>query len=218
MNPQISFSAEEIKDNLSTPKFPKKKSIISIEKEETTLDTLKQHIDKIYNDKNTLNNDNINESKNEKNILLNSLINNNNSDLNNFYMSQFSFDEKSSNFLNKKENKENIEIYNNNLGIEGKKEKNNDTIKDNNSKENSEIKYITKLTGLEIDKNEDSNFDYELPLGSDNNPEFFNMISFPENIEEKKEKNLEKKMGIKDFLCSTEEIISKLKNGKEKIK
>ena len=218
MNPQISFSAEEIKDNLSTPKFPKNKSIISIEKEETTLDTLKQHIDKIYNDKNTLNNDNINESKNEKNILLNSLINNNNSDLNNFYMSQFSFDEKSSNFLNKKENKENIEIYNNNLGIEGKKEKNNDTIKDNNSKENSEIKYITKLTGLEIDKNEDSNFDYELPLGSDNNPEFFNMISFPENIEEKKEKNLEKKMGIKDFLCSTEEIISKLKNGKEKIK
>ena len=71
MNPQLSFSSEDIKDNLSTPKFPKNKSLISIEKEENTLDTLKQQIDKVYNDKDISNNDNNNESKNDKNFLLN---------------------------------------------------------------------------------------------------------------------------------------------------
>ena len=53
MNPQMSFSTEEIKDNFSTPKFPKNKSIYALEKEENTLDTLRQHIDKAYNDKET---------------------------------------------------------------------------------------------------------------------------------------------------------------------
>ena len=158
MNPQLSFSSEDIKDNLSTPKFPKNKSVNSPEKEENTLDTLKQQIDKVYNDKDTFNNDNINESKNEKNFLLNSLLNNNsNLDLNNFYMSQFSFDEKSSNFFSKKENSEKTQNENDN----------------NKNEENNEIKYINKITNEENEKNDDSNFDYELPLGSDDNPEFF---------------------------------------------
>ena len=55
MNLQISFSTEEIKDNLSTPKFPKGKSISSLEKEENTLDTIRQQIDKVNNDKDNLN-------------------------------------------------------------------------------------------------------------------------------------------------------------------
>ena len=189
MNPQLSFSSEDIKDNLSTPKFPKNKSVNSPEKEENTLDTLKQQIDKVYNDKDTLNNDNINESKNEKNILLNSLLNNNsNLDLNNFYMSQFSFDEKSSNFLSKKENTENNPKDNNKNKNEILIKENiieNKNIIDDNDKneENNEIKYINKITNEENEKNEDSNFDYELPLGSDDNPEFFYVC---ENTEENK--------------------------------
>ena len=228
MNPQISFSAEEIKENTSTPKFPKIKSINSLEKDENTLDTLKQHIDKIYNDKDTLNNDNINETKNEKNILLNSsLINNNsNSDLNNFYISQFSFDEKSTNFLNKNENKENTEKKNRDQIFvnEGKNKISNNIIKDNNKEEekeeNNEIKYITKLMDLETDKNEDNNFNYELPLDYDNNTEFFNMISFPEKHEEKKEnsqiklKNNNENVGLP---CPTDEVLSKPKKEKTNI-
>ena len=195
MNPQISFSGEDIKDNLSTPKFQKNQSGYSIEKEENTLDTLKQQIEKAYNDKDTFNNDNINGSKNEKNILLNSLLNNNsNLDLNNLYMSQISFDEKSSNFLNKKEkNQNNNDLINEQEEIN---EKNNNKYNINidnkieeeeNEENNNEIKYINKSNSEE--RNEDSNFDYELPLGSDDNPEFFNMMSFPENKEEKNDKN-----------------------------
>ena len=212
MNPQISFSIEEMKDHLSTPKFPKNKSLNSLEKEENTLDTLKRKMDKVSNDKDTLNIDNTNESKNEKNILINSYLNNNsNLDLNNCYMSQFSFDEKSSNFLNKKESNENTP--NDNNKIELKKEDNNkkDNLIINTEEENNnnEIRYITKKTNEDNDKNEDSNFDYELPLESDNNLEFFNMMSFPENIEEKNEKenNIpEKKIGIGDCLFSNKNI------------
>ena len=191
MNPQLSFSSEDIKDNLSTPKFPKNKSVNSPEKEENTLDTLKQQIDKVYNDKDTFNNDNINESKNEKNFLLNSLLNNNsNLDLNNFYMSQFSFDEKSSNFLSKKENTENNIKDNdknaNEILIKEDIVENKNNLDDNNkNEENNEIKYINKITNEENEKNDDSNFDYELPLGSDDNPEFF---YFCENTEENKKK------------------------------
>ena len=198
MNPQLSFSSEDIKDNLSTPKFPKNKSVNSPEKEENTLDTLKQQIDKVYNDKDTFNNDNINESKNEKNFLLNSLLNNNsNLDLNNFYMSQFSFDEKSSNFLSKKENTENNIKDNdknaNEILIKEDIVENKNNLDDNNkNEENNEIKYINKITNEENEKNDDSNFDYELPLGSDDNPEFF---YFCENTEENKKKiKNEKKM------------------------
>ena len=215
MNPQISFSIEEMKDHLSTPKFPKNKSLNSLEKEENTLDTLKRKMDKVSNDKDTLNIDNTNESKNEKNILINSYLNNNsNLDLNNCYMSQFSFDEKSSNFLNKKESNENTP--NDNNKIELKKEDNNKKDKKDNliinteeENNNNEIRYITKKTNEDNDKNEDSNFDYELPLESDNNLEFFNMMSFPENIEEKNEKenNIpEKKIGIGDCLFSNKNI------------
>ena len=193
MNPQLSFSSEDVKDNFSTPKFHKNKSTNSIEKEENTLDTLKQQIDKVYNDKDTLNNDNINESKNEKNFLLNSLLNNNsNLDLNNFYMSQFSFDEKSSNFFSKKENSEKTQNENDNnknviLINEENIEKNKVNVDENNKNEenNNEIKYINKITNEENDKNEDSNFDYELPLGSDDNPEFFCVAQNTEEIKQK---------------------------------
>ena len=206
----MSFSTEEIKDNFSTPKFPKNKSIYSLEKEENTLDTLRQHIDKAYNDKETFNNENINESKNDKKILINSLLNNNsNLDLNNLYMSQFSFDEKSSNFLSKKENKENTNDDDNKLIIldEINKEKNKNQ-NENNSEENendNEIKYINKITNDEIDKNEDINFDYELPLGSDENPEFF----FPENNEELKGK-LQNKDNIENIIENDECPSSKI--------
>ena len=199
MNPQLSFSSEDIKDNLSTPKFPKNKSLISIEKEENTLDTLKQQIDKVYNDKDISNNDNNNESKNDKNFLLNSLLNNNsNLDLNNFYMSQFSFDEKSSNFLSKKENTETT-LKNKD---ENDKDKNMILISEENNENkneenNNEIKYINKLTSEENEKNEDSNFDYELPLGSDDNPEFFYLSENNEEIKEKI-KNENQKIGIGD--------------------
>ena len=219
MNPQISFSGEDIKDNLSTPKFQKNQSGYSLEKEENTLDTLKQQIEKAYNDKDTFNNDNINGSKNEKNILLNSLLNNNsNLDLNNLYMSQISFDEKSSNFLNKKEKNEN----NNGLINEQEEinEKNNNKYNINidnkideeeNEENNNEIKYINKSNSE--DKNEDSNFDYELPLGSDDNPEFFNMMSFPENKEEKNDKNKKKlEINIEGFISTNDEKESKAEN------
>ena len=199
MNPQLSFSSEDIKDNLSTPKFPKNKSLISIEKEENTLDTLKQQIDKVYNDKDISNNDNNNESKNDKNFLLNSLLNNNsNLDLNNFYMSQFSFDEKSSNFLSKKENTEttlkNKDENDKDKNIILISEENNEN---KNEENNNEIKYINKLTSEENEKNEDSNFDYELPLGSDDNPEFFYLSENNEEIKEKI-KNENQKIGIGD--------------------
>ena len=203
MNAQISFSAEDIKDNLSTPKFPKNQQVYLLEKEENTLDTLKQQIDKVYNDKDTLNNENINESKNDKNILINSLINSNiNLELNNIYINQFSFDEKSSNFLSKKEendNKENNENnnkdiniinenINENLNEKNNKEENNNTNNNQEEEKNdNEIKYINILTNEDMEKNDDSIFDYELPLDSDNTPEFFKMDDFPENNERKKE-------------------------------
>ena len=150
MNPQISFSGEDIKDNLSTPKFQKNKPGYSLEKEENTLDTLKQQIEKAYNDKDTYNNDNINCSKNEKNILLNSLLNNNsNLDSNNLYISQISFDEKSSNFLNKKEKNENNndlindqeEIHESNIN---KYDIDNKIVEEEKEENNNEIKYINK--------------------------------------------------------------------------
>ena len=231
MNAQISFSAEDIKDNLSTPKFPKNQQVYLLEKEENTLDTLKQQIDKVYNDKDTLNNENINESKNDKNILINSLINSNiNLELNNIYINQFSFDEKSSNFLSKKEendNKENNENnnkdiniinenINENLNEKNNKEENNNTNNNQEEEKNdNEIKYINILTNEDMEKNDDSIFDYELPLDSDNTPEFFKMDDFPENNERKKEideKNSEKKLRIEGIPKSKKE-----KNSKEKI-
>ena len=231
MNAQISFSAEDIKDNLSTPKFPKNQQVYLLEKEENTLDTLKQQIDKVYNDKDTLNNENINESKNDKNILINSLINNNtNLELNNIYINQFSFDEKSSNFLSKKEeneNKENNENNNKNINIineninenineKNNKEENNNTNNNQEEEKNdNEIKYINILTNEDMEKNDDSIFDYELPLDSDNTQEFFKMDDFPENNERKKEideKNSEKKLRIEGIPKSKKE-----KNSKEKI-
>ena len=224
MNPQISFSAEDIKDNLSTPKFPKNQPAYLIEKEENTLDTLKQQIDKVYNDKDTLNNENINESKNEKNILENSLANSLiNLELNNLYINQFSFDEKSSNFLSKREDndiKENKDNNNNKQIIiieEDDKSKNNDEEKNNNNekeeedKKDNEIKCADILTNEGINKNEDNHFDYELPLDSDSTPEFFKTINFPENNETKKETNKkksEKNLGTESCPNFKEEIYS----------
>jgi hypothetical protein len=117
-------------------------------------------------------------------------------------MSQFSFDEKSSNFLSKKENaenntKDNDKNKNEMLIKEDNIENKNNIDDNNNNEENNEIKYINKLTNEENEKNEDSNFDYELPLGSDDNPEFFYVC---ENTEESK-KNIknEKIEGGNDF-------------------
>ena len=111
-------------------------------------------------------------------------------------MSQFSFDEKSSNFLSKKENTENNIKDNdknaNEILIKEDIVENKNNLDDNNkNEENNEIKYINKITNEENEKNDDSNFDYELPLGSDDNPEFFYVC---ENTEENKKKiNNEKK-------------------------
>ena len=152
MNPQISFSTEEIKENLCTPKFPKNKSIYSQEKEETTLDTLKQT-----------------KAENKTN--------------NNFYMSQFSFDEKSPNFIIENNNNESNNI-------------NNIIIKDNEEND-LEIKYINKLSSDDNDNNkdnekkqeQDSNFDYENPLNNDKNPEFCEYEYLQDNFEENQKNN-----------------------------
>ena len=49
MNSQNSFSIEDRKEVLSTPKFRINKSIYSLEREENTLDTLKQNMNTIIN-------------------------------------------------------------------------------------------------------------------------------------------------------------------------
>ena len=111
MNSQISFSNEEKKEVLSTPKFHKNKSIFSIERDENTLDTLKQNInsiiniEKLNNDKNSNNIEDANgEFKNEninKNVFVNSLLNriNSKNEMSNCFSNQFSFDEKYENYI-----------------------------------------------------------------------------------------------------------------------
>ena len=64
MNSQISFCNDSKKDNLSTPKFPINKSIISSEKEEKLFDTLKKNIqDALNNEKNENNNNEVNNNE-----------------------------------------------------------------------------------------------------------------------------------------------------------
>ena len=69
MNSQISFSNEEKKEVLSTPKFHKNKSIFSIERDENTLDTLKQNINSIINIEKLNNDKNLNNRKKRAQIL-----------------------------------------------------------------------------------------------------------------------------------------------------
>ena len=180
MNSQISFCNDSKKDNLSTPKFPINKSIISSEKEEKLFDTLKKNIqdalnnEKIGNNNNEINNNESNDNKKISSILCN--INNIN-DLNN-YINQISFDETSQNFFfSKKENESENNI-----------DKSIST--NNNIEENNEVKFINNIENYLSNsnkKNEDNNFNYNLPLESDKSSENFNIMlfqQFPENIED----------------------------------
>ena len=65
MNSEVSNTVEEKKDMLSTPKFHINKSIYSIERDQNTLDTLKQNINNLINEDKSCNEEKINENKNE---------------------------------------------------------------------------------------------------------------------------------------------------------
>ena len=215
MNSQISFCNDSKKDNLSTPKFPINKSIISSEKDRKLFDTLKKNIhDSLINEKNGNNNNEINYNESEDNINFSSVFNNINNinDLNN-YINQISFDETSQNyFFSKKENEnenniDNTKSANNNIG------------------ENNEVKFINNIEnyiGNSHKKNEDSNFNYNLPLESDKSSEHFNIMLFQEFPEETegdgqlKKNNINeiKKKAHKQRVKQNSEIIS-FKKGKK---
>ena len=187
---QISFSNEEKKEILSTPKFRIDKSINSLERKENTLDTLKQNINSIINIENNETNNELQKDINNKNLILSSLLNkiNDKKELNDYYSNQFSFDGKTKNYIitkNGKEYKENMDnniiIIENNADIGNE---NNNEIKYRNDVEN----YIIKSNGKN-NENVDNNFNYILPLESDKSSEHFNLISFQgysEEIENKK--------------------------------
>ena len=222
MNSQISFSNEEKKEVLSTPKFHKNKSIFSIERDENTLDTLKQNInsiiniEKLNNDKNSNNIEDANgEFKNEninKNVFVNSLLNriNSKNEMSNCFSNQFSFDEKSENYIfsnNEKENnKENI---NNNIIIIDNNEN------ENKENDNNEIKYIDTINSNIKDNNDymENNFNYILPLESDKSSEHFKFISFQGCSEENQEKKIkipnQKKMAGERKIYNNPEIVNK---------
>jgi hypothetical protein len=107
MNSQITFSAEEKKEILSTPKFRMNKSAYSLEREENTLDTLKQNLNNEASN-NELQKDIIS----HKNLMLNSILNkiNNKQELDDCYNNQFSFDGKSKNYIIPKNEKDNKDI------------------------------------------------------------------------------------------------------------
>ena len=222
MNSQITFSSEEKKEILSTPKFRMNKSVYSLEREENTLDTLKQNINNEANN-NELQKDIIN----HKNLMLNSILNkiNNKKELDDCYNNQFSFDGKSKNYIipkNEKDNKNN----------EGKKlEDNNIIIIDNNLNDNNnnnqdendnnnEIKFINDVDDFIIyssGKKIDKNFNYNLPLESDKSSEHFNLISFQGYSEEIENKKIikfkkipnQKKISGEKKLYNNPEIINK---------
>ena len=223
MNSQITFSSEEKKEILSTPKFRMNKSIYSLEREENTLDTLKQNIN------NEANNTELQKDKNShNNSMLDSILNkiNNKKELDDFYNSKFSFDGKSKNYIiskNEKDNKDNegkklednnIIIIDNNLN-----DNNNNNNQDENNN-NNEIKFINDMDDFIIyssGKKIDKNFNYILPLESDKSSERFNLISFQgysEEIENKKVIKFkkipnQKKISGEKKLYNNPEIINK---------
>ena len=224
MNSQNSFSIEDRKEVLSTPKFRINKSIYSLEREENTLDTIKQNMNTIINLENNhdTNNDKNNEMENDisnKNYILSSLLNkiNNKNELKNYYNNQFSFDGKSKNLFtkNEKDNKENLDnniiIIKNNLN-DSEENINNNEIKYINDAENN----IFNSNGKN-NENVDTNFNYILPLESDKSSEHINLISFQgysEEIEEKKIikfKNIpnQKKISGENKISNNPEIINK---------
>jgi len=188
MNSQISFCNDSKKDNLSTPKFPINKTIITSEKDEKIFDTLKKNINDVLNDEKNGNNRNeINNNESNPNNKFPSIFNNINNinDLNN-YINQISFDETSQNyFFSKNENESNI----------------NDNIIStiNNIEENKEVKFINNIENYINNsnrKNEDKNFNYNLPLESDKSSELFNIMIFQECPEEVETDVLLKKNNI----------------------
>ena len=214
MNSQNSFSKEEKKEGLSTPKFQRNLSIYSLEKEENTLDTLQQNINILVNleSKSNLDKQNNNEFQNKiinnnfalKSLLLNE-INNKNELYDNY--NQFSFDGKTKNIDN------NVIIIDNNTN--------------NENDNNNEIKYISEEESNIINSNSKNNennenidFNYNLPLESDKSSENFNLISFQafsEEIDEKKnEKNKkipnQKKMNLDRKINNNPKIINKKRN------
>ena len=198
MNSEVSNTVEEKKDMLSTPKFHINKSIYSIERDQNTLDTLKQNINNLINEDKSCNEEKINENKNEQSIkefVLSSSFSdkkNNINELNNCFINQFSFDETSQNFIFSKNesdvdnNKENID---NNVILINENGYNHDDNSDNN-----EIKYINNIDNIDTfliesnkknsNENSDVNFNYILPLESDKSSEQFNLISFQGYSEE----------------------------------
>ena len=180
MNSQISFCNDSKKDNLSTPKFPINKSIISSEKEEKLFDTLKKNIqDALNNEKNENNNNEVNNNESDDNKKFSSIFSNINNinDLNN-YINQISFDETSQNFFFSKKENDNENNINKSIST------------NNNIEENNEVKFINNIENYlnnSNKKNEDNNFNYNLPLESDKSSEHFNIMlfhQFPENIED----------------------------------
>ena len=239
MNSQISFSNEEKKEILSTPKFHKNKSIYSLERDETILDNIKQNIhniiniEKINNDIISNNNNNIEEINNEyknvnehKNFFMSSLLKkiNSKNEVNNCYSNQFSFDENSENYIfSKNERKNNKENIDNNIIIFDNNNKNNKN--ENREIYNNEIKYINDVDSYLINSNikkknenmEQNNFNYILPLESDKSSEHFKFISFQGFSEENQENNIikepkipnQKKMTGETKINNNPEIINK---------
>ena len=236
MNSQISFSNEEKKELLSTPKFHKNKSIYSLEKDETILDNIKQNIncliniEKINND--IISNNNIEDINNEyknlkepKNYFMTSLLKkiNGKNEINNCYNNQFSFDEKSDNYIfSKNERDNNKENIDNNImvinNINKKKEF------ENRENCNNEIKYINDVDSYLINsniknnnENMENNFNYILPLESDKSSEHFKFISFQGFSEENQDNNIiteqkipnQKKMTGEKKMHNNPEIINK---------
>ena len=216
MNSQNSFSKEEKKEGLSTPKFQRNLSIYSLEKEENTLDTLQQNINILVNiePKSNLDEQNNNEFQNKiinnnfalKSLLLNE-INNKNELYDNY--NQFSFDGKTKNIDN------NVIIIDNNTDIEND---NNNEIKYISEEESNIINSNSKNN--ENNENIDNNFNYNLPLESDKSSENFNLISFQafsgEFDEKKNEKNNkipnQKKMNLDRKIYNNPKIINKKRN------
>ena len=204
MNSQISFSNEEKKEILSTPKFHKNKSIYSLERDEATLDNIKQNINSIINIE-KLNNEiisnknieyinNVNETKNMCKSSLLKKINSKN-EVNNSYSNQFSFDEKSENYIfSKKEIDNNKENIDNNIIIIDNNNKNNKN--QNRETCNNEMKYKSDVDSYLINsnlknnnENMENNFNYILPLESDKSSEHFKFISFQGFSEENQDNN-----------------------------
>ena len=192
---QISFAYDDKKDNLSTPKFRINKSIYSTERDENTLDTLKHNFNSLIHNDKSCNEEKSTEYQNNdttNHFILSSLMNKTTikNDLDNCYTNQFSFDEKSHNYIfskNEDDNKDNIN-NNNSIIIINENENENEYNQD----DNNEIKYINNIDNTLLtdsnkkysNENTENNFNYLLPLESDKSSEHFNVISFQKYCEE----------------------------------